>query len=59
MIYILYAVVLVLVTYGLLVGISHLPFTGALLVVPFFLCMLMMMFMGHGEDKKSNIGHKH
>jgi uncharacterized protein (DUF697 family) len=52
MIYILYAIVLVLVTYGLLVGASHLPFTGALLVVPLFLCMIMMMFIGHGKVKK-------
>jgi hypothetical protein len=59
MIYILYAVALVLVMYGLLVGISNLPFTGTLLAISILLCMIMIVFMGHGEGRRRNAVHKH
>ncbi len=57
---ILFAVVIALAFYGLLVSLAHMPFFATFLLIPLLLCGVMMMFMmGHGEDKKEHTAHKH
>ncbi len=45
--------------YGLLVSSAHMPFAGAFFLAPLLLCAAMMMFMGHGGNKKEFPTHKH
>ena len=56
---IVFGIVIVLALYGLLVSFAHMPFFATFLLLPLALCGIMMMFMGHGEDKKEYPAHKH
>jgi len=52
-------VVIVFTIYALFVlTFFHIPIFGAFFFVPLVLCMAMILFMGHGDEKK-HATHKH
>lgn len=55
---IIFAVLIAFTIYGLSLALFHMPLYGAFFLIPLFLCMAMVLFMAHGEDKK-HVAHKH
>jgi hypothetical protein len=55
---IVFAVAIVFTIYAFALTFFHMPVFGAFFFVPLVLCMAMILFMGHGDEKK-HATHKH